>query len=352
MWIRRAVGASLAAAFTAAAAGGGWLWWSHGAFERAMRRVLAAGFVERAATVDGARVHYAEGPNNGPSLLLIHGQGGDWKSYASVLPTLAEDFHVYAVDCFGHGNSAHDPRLYSAVAHGRSLEYFMQVVLTEPAVVSGHSSGGVLAAWLGANAGDRVSAVLLEDPPLFATQLPRAQATWNYVDLARTCHAFLDSGRRDWVRYAWQHQRMWRFFGNSAHVFINAGLRYHDRHPDKPIRVWFVPQFSQLTRTLDAYDPRFGDAFYTGAWDSGLDLEETLRAIQVPATLIHTKVAHDEEGILMAAMGGAEAARARALIGDVEFVKVETGHDFHNEDPKTFVALARHLAQRAQADQG
>src|SRR5690606_27089453 len=59
-------------------------------FSRGMRPVSRAGFVEKQATIDGARVHYAEGPANGPPLLLIHGQSVDWKNYYPVLPALAQ----------------------------------------------------------------------------------------------------------------------------------------------------------------------------------------------------------------------------------------------------------------------
>src|SRR5690625_5757058 len=44
------------------------------------RAASAAGFIERTAWVDGAALHYAEGPDNGPPLLLIHGQMVDWRS--------------------------------------------------------------------------------------------------------------------------------------------------------------------------------------------------------------------------------------------------------------------------------
>ncbi|WP_052462142.1 alpha/beta fold hydrolase [Nigerium massiliense] len=330
----------------ALAVGGGWLLYHRTAFDRAMAAVWRAGYTERDADVDGARVHYAEGPANGrPPLLLIHGQTGDWKSYAAVLPDLAQDYHVFVVDCFGHGASAHDPVLYSATAHGEALARFLDRVVGEPAVVSGHSSGGVLAAWLAGHAPERVRAVVLEDPPLFTTQLPRARTTWNYVDLATACHGFLTSGATDWIAYSWEHQRMWKFFGDGARGLIDAGLDYHARHPGEPIRIWFVPQFDEVNRSMPAYDPRFGEAFYTGTWDAGFDLEATLRAIRAPAALIHTKVAYDTDGVLMAAMGDEEASRARSLIRGVEFEKAETGHGFHMEDPRRFVEIARRLGR-------
>ena len=71
-----------------------------------------------------AVVNYAEGPDNGPALVLVHGQGMQWEDYARVLPDLAQRYHVFAVDCFGHGESSHDPALYSCEAIGRAFKSF------------------------------------------------------------------------------------------------------------------------------------------------------------------------------------------------------------------------------------
>src|SRR5699024_12285395 len=70
-------------------------------WQRARRALDRAGFVEKSAMIDGAKLHYAQGPNNGPALLLIHGQMKDWTTYMRVLPELAKHFQVYAVDCYG-----------------------------------------------------------------------------------------------------------------------------------------------------------------------------------------------------------------------------------------------------------
>lgn len=325
---------------------------SHDNLSRRFRRRLAAvrraGYADRDVSIDGVRLHYAEGPaNGGPPLLLIHGQSTDWKSYAAVLPELAQDFHVFAVDCLGHGGSARDPQRYTAVAHGRLLAGFVDTVIGGPALVSGHSSGGLLATWLAGNAPGSARGVLLEDPPLFTTTLPRAASTWNYVDLASTSHGFLTSDETDWVAYQWRNQRMWRFFGKAVPRLIDAGLSYHRRNPDGPIRLWFLPQLDEVNRALPDYDPHFGEVFFNASWDSGFDQAASLRAIGVPATLVHTKVRYDTDGVLMAAMGEEEAARARSLIRDVEFVKTDTGHNFHGEDPERFVELIRDLDRRS-----
>lgn len=77
----------------------------------------------------------------------------------------------------------------------------------------------------------------------------------------------------------------------------------------------------------------------TGPRIRGNTLAATRQNFSAPATRIQTRVDHDTDGVLMSAMDHAEAARARDLIKDVRFVKVETSHDFHVDDPKLFVEL-------------
>lgn len=103
-----------------------------------------------------------------------------------------------------------------------------------------------------------------------------------------------------------------------------------------------LPRFTALR-------PSLGDAFYTGTWDDGFDHAETLARITVPTTLIHTNWAYDDSGILMAAMDGDDADRARSLIPDVEFCKVDSGHNFHWEKPKDFVGILLQTQQRVRS---
>lgn len=57
--------------------------------DRYLQQTLAAGFTEQTAALDnGSVINYGEGPDNGPALLLIHGQGVSWEDYAAVLPEL------------------------------------------------------------------------------------------------------------------------------------------------------------------------------------------------------------------------------------------------------------------------
>lgn len=59
--------------------------------------LVEAGIVEKRVQVGDVTLTYAEGPANGPPLLLLHAQHMDWYSYSRVLPELAESFQVLSL---------------------------------------------------------------------------------------------------------------------------------------------------------------------------------------------------------------------------------------------------------------
>lgn len=312
--------------------------------------VRRAGFVETQAEIRGTTVNYAEGPANGPPLLLIHGQMTDWQSWNRVLPELARRFHIFAVDCYGHGKSDHVPEKYTANALAADMEQFLEQVVGEPAIVAGHSSGGLIAAGLAASAPEWVRGVILEDPPFFSSVLPRARKTFNYVDLSSAAHNYLESGETDFTTYYIRHGAVWDLFLGAKEFIQGQALRYREAHPGEPVKIWFMPPvFNQMFQALDAYDPRFGQAFYDGSFHQDCDHAAVLQSLSVPAVLIHTNWSYDENGILLAAMDGNDAERARSLIPDVEFVKVDSGHGFHFEKPGEFIRIVQDFAQRLDA---
>lgn len=331
--------------------GAGWMAHNVYAYDVGVAKARWSGYVEKQTTVNGTMINYSEGPANGePPLLLIHGQGVNWQSYYPVLRQLARHFHVYAVDVYGHGRSARVPAKYTAKAIGGDLGSFVEQVIGQPVIVSGHSSGGQLAAWLGGHRPDLVRGVVLEDPPMFTTLLPRAQTTWNWVDLATACHEYLASGTsQDWPTHYFRHQRMWQFFGDGAPKIIAWALKRHRGHPDKPITLPFLPpSYNDLQRGLQDYDPRFGEAFYTGSWDVGFDHGGTLTAIKAPTVLLKANATYGPDGILQGAMDDHDAQRVMSLLRDGGLVSVDSGHNVHGEKPAEFVKALLQMKNRLQ----
>lgn len=323
------------------------------------RQAAAADFTERHATVDGTRLNYAEGPDNGPPLVLVHGQLTSWQHWNRVLPRLAENYHVYAVDCHGHGGSDRTPERYDAVSMSADLEGFIAEVVGEPATVAGHSSGGLVAAHLAANAPERVRAVFLEDPPFFSSVLPRARKTVNWVDLSTVAHDYLQRKRRsdrddepaegpdDFTAFYLRHTTSWELFEEAGKPLRRAMLTAYERNPDRPASLPYMPPvWNETFAALGSYDPRFGEAFHDGSFHEGFDHAATLARIEVPTVLVHTNWQYDDNGILLGAMNGDDAARARSLLPNAEFVKVDSGHGFHLEQPARFVRIMADLEAR------
>ena len=143
------------------------------------------------------RMNYAtSGAASSPALLLIPGQTESWWGYEAAMPLLAEHFQVFAVDLRGQGRSTRTPGRYTLDNMGNDLVRFMDLVVGRPAIVSGLSSGGVLAAWLSAYAKPgQLVAALYEDPPLFASELRPAMGPGIRQCIGRSS----TSGARSWV---------------------------------------------------------------------------------------------------------------------------------------------------------
>jgi pimeloyl-ACP methyl ester carboxylesterase len=79
-----------------------------------------AGFRQGMVPVDGGSIHYVIG-GSGPGLLLIHGWPETWWEWHKVMPTLAQDHTVIALDLPGLGNSTVPASGFDAVDTAQRL---------------------------------------------------------------------------------------------------------------------------------------------------------------------------------------------------------------------------------------
>ncbi len=103
-------------------------------------------FTEQSILLDGLKARYWEdGENHSGTLLLIHGGIGDAHlHWASVMPMLAETFHVLAPDLPGFGESELLPQMRTDVLL-HWIKTFLDAKNVEQAVVIGNSFGGLIA---------------------------------------------------------------------------------------------------------------------------------------------------------------------------------------------------------------
>jgi pimeloyl-ACP methyl ester carboxylesterase len=311
-------------------------------YKAPLQATTRAGFKEKQVTLkDGTVLNYAEGPASGPALLLIHGQMVSWEDFGTVLPELSKHYHIFAVDCHGHGKSSKNPKKYRAEAMGEDFVWFIENVIREPAVVSGHSSGGLLTAWMAAKSPRNVRGIVLEDPPFFSTEASRIRKTFAWIDTFEPAHRFLEQrGKGDYVLYYLKNCYWLKYFGNGQAGLLTYATSYREKHPHTHMEIFFLPpSINHSFLFMNSYDPRFADTFYDCSWMENFNHAETLSRIDCPSVLIHTSWSYDPNGMLLAAMSGEDAARAHSLIKGNALINVVSGHDFHFEKPKEFIHI-------------
>ncbi len=111
-------------------------------------------------------INYAEGPPSGPPLVLLHGVFARWRAFLPIIPALSMRWRVYALDLRGHGKSGRVPRKYRPEDYIGDCVAFLQHQLAEPAILLGHSAGGLCALGAAVQLPEKLRAVIICDAPL------------------------------------------------------------------------------------------------------------------------------------------------------------------------------------------
>jgi pimeloyl-ACP methyl ester carboxylesterase len=84
------------------------------------------------------------GTEGKPALILVHGGLDHARNWDWVAKALRDDYHVYALDLRGHGNSAWAPgALYSIAEHILDLSVLADIINQFPVRIIGHSLGAI-----------------------------------------------------------------------------------------------------------------------------------------------------------------------------------------------------------------
>jgi pimeloyl-ACP methyl ester carboxylesterase len=121
-------------------------------------------FTSRYIDTDELRQHAVIG-GEGPPLLLVHGWPETWYAWRHVMPALARDFEVIAVDQRGIGLSDKPSDGYDTGTLAGDLITLMDALGHERFAVVGHDSGFAIGYALAADHPDRVDRVALAEIP-------------------------------------------------------------------------------------------------------------------------------------------------------------------------------------------
>jgi pimeloyl-ACP methyl ester carboxylesterase len=204
---------------------------------------------KRSVTVRGITLSYIDWGENGPPLLLLHGDMRTARSWDAVARELHPRFHVLSLDARGHGDSDWTPRGYTTDDKVEDLAGFLQELGVREIVGVGHSSGAsVLAFEVRREPGVFTRLVLLEPIVVldetwqrrFASRAGLPRRTW--------------ASRRELHRYLEGHEtaRRWR-----ADVLRDIVEHETLELPDGSIDMkWAAATFNPEDRLGDHYDLR------------------------------------------------------------------------------------------------
>ncbi len=270
------------------------------------------GLVERTFDAGEVRLNYAEGPAHGPPLVLLHGLGRRWQVFLPVIPALSLRWHIFAPDLRGHGKSSHVARGYRGPQYAEDIARLLRERISSPAVLFGHSLGGMLGMWVAAHHPELVRALILGDNMIIAQGLRNPMYT------------ALFSGLRDLARKGGTVEQIADGIGKIVLPVPSGGsgtIRQLPGNDEAYLLSW--------ARSVQQTDPEAYEMTLDRSSLEGWDGEAVLRGITCPTLLLQGTT---ELGGLMS---DADVALATRLLPHHAHVKFRNlGHALFIQQPE------------------
>ena len=220
--------------------------------------------------VAGVPITYLRmGPEDGTSIVLVHGFGGDLNNWLFTQPMLAERHDVIAVDLPGHGRSGKDVGAGDMSALAAALGGLLDGLGVARPHIVGHSMGGALGLVFALANPQRVAGLTLLAPGGLGPEI-----NMDYIE------GFIGAGRRKEMK------------GALAMLFADPELVSRDMVNE-------VLKYKRLDG-VDAALRRLADGLFPGGRQTPIPAEDLAR-LDVPAQVVWGR----EDQILPAAHGSA-----------------------------------------------
>jgi len=142
------------------------------------------GVVAKDVTVLTFKLHYLEA-GQGPPVVLLHGLGGDGSRWGPNIGPLAKDFHVFALDQIGFGQSDKPLANYHTGMLAEFLAGFLQAVGVPKASLVGNSMGASVALYMAVHYPQMVDKIVLADGGGYRSEHPGPRPAPTAADLHR-----------------------------------------------------------------------------------------------------------------------------------------------------------------------
>lgn len=264
--------------------------------------------IEKSFTTGPVTLNYAEGPSSGPPLVLLHGVMTRWQAFLPLIPALSMRWHIYALDSRGHGKSCRMPGQYRLNDFVDDTVAFLEQQIREPAVLFGHSMGGIVAAAVTGRLPKSVRALVIGDSPFDLEDFRKSR----YPKLFAAIRDIAASGRS--VREM---------------ASAMADIRISVLGVETPIRLGSLPGSDEAfllfyAKCLSQFDPEVITMFLDGRAFENSDPSTLIPQITCPVLLLQAS------SLLGGLMSSSDVKRARLALSKATHVRFETlGHMLH-----------------------
>ena len=266
---------------------------------------------EKTFDAKSVRLNYLDyGSSSEQPLVMLHGGAWRWQEYLSLIPSLGQGWHVYALDLRGNGRSGWVPDTYRLEDFVKDNAEFVSR-LNAAATLVGHSIGGVIALMVAARCPDKIKALIIEDSCLTLDNYRR----------------IIDSSRDMFG--------LWLSLKKSAQSEQELALALADAYKDYPgvTSAWIL----FFAGCLWQLDPTYFDALLHDfdSFTEGYDYQSILAKIDCPVLFLRG------ETKLGAVMTDDEISWLQTNFGNVQCARIDgVGHLLHLQDEGQAPVLA------------
>ncbi|MEQ9407804.1 MAG: alpha/beta hydrolase [Fuerstiella sp.] len=211
-----------------------------------------------------------ESESDQPNLVLLHGVTRRWQTFLPILCPLALRHRLLLVDFRGHGESDRATDGYRVTDYVDDICRLIQQHVSGPVSLYGHSLGAMTVAGVASRLGDRVAAVIMEDPPL-ETMGNRISRT-PLLSYFRGLSQFAGDDR------------------NVAEIAAALGdLSFQDPVSGDCFRVGDTRDAAQLrfgAASLRLLDPSVFEPILNSQWLTGFDVDQVFGTLSCPSLLL------------------------------------------------------------------
>jgi pimeloyl-ACP methyl ester carboxylesterase len=100
------------------------------------------GIAHHRVEVNGIRLHYVAAGSTGSPILLVHGFPESWWAFRKLIPMLAKNHRIFAVDLRGFGDSDNEPGVYGSKISAEDLHALIGKFDVGPVHLTGQDISG------------------------------------------------------------------------------------------------------------------------------------------------------------------------------------------------------------------